>query len=144
MGRRAELMYVTMSLNLEIRQQRSCIQFTLHTVTLNSAFSPDQSVDICSETSAQLLHGCSATVLVPSSRHLHLVCYTNRHSFWTVGRSGRVVSTSHCGLRGPRFRISPLAVVFIMTVSAIYSLGHGLQPLLQGLGRLRLPPSVRR
>ena len=63
MGRRAELMYVTMSLNLEIRQQRSCIQFTLHTVTLNSAFSPDQSVDICSETSAQLLHGCSATVL---------------------------------------------------------------------------------
>jgi len=49
-------------MNLEIRQQHTCTQLTLHASTMiqhvNSAFSPGRSVIICS-ISAQPLHGCS-------------------------------------------------------------------------------------
>ena len=44
-----------------------------------------------------------------------------------ISRSGRVVSASDCGVRGPRVRITPLTVVFIAMATAVYSLGHGLR-----------------
>jgi len=68
---------VNMSINLQIRHQQSfsrqfalCAK-TLMTQGMNSAFSPDQSVSICRETSAQLLHGCGAATFP-------LVGYTSR------------------------------------------------------------------
>ena len=44
-------------------------------------------------------------------------------------RSGLMVSSSDCGVRGPtQVRISPRTAMFITTASAICSLAHGLHP----------------
>jgi len=60
---------MSISLDIEIRQQQSCIQFKLRTNEMiqdaNLAFSPNQSV-LNIRTSAQLLHACSATDASPA------------------------------------------------------------------------------
>ena len=61
-----------------------------------------------------------------------------------TGRSGRVVSMSDCGVRGPRFKSHHGWLCLLRKLLRYAALGTGCTPFLQCLGWLSLPPSVGR
>ena len=58
--------------------------------------------------------------------------------------TGRVVSASDCGVKGPRFQSRRPQLCLSRQLLQYTALGTGCAPLLQCLGRLSLPPSVGR
>ena len=60
-----------------------------------------------------------------------------------TGSSGRVVSAPDCGMREPRFKSHCSRLRFSRQPLRYTALDMGCTPLLQRLGRLSLPPSVR-
>ena len=85
---------------------------------------------------------CQLSANQPTSLSLSLCLQCKPRNYQVIYRSGLVVSTSDCGVRGPRFESHRRRLCLSRQPLRYTALGTGCAPLLQCLGRLSLLPSV--